>query len=97
MKSTFPKWAWKEIVKFTPLRVNYVTDPGWEKLTPEEETERNSQPANDLRMVMDAWENYDFSAWREEHGRTHELIVTRAVCNETAEHVQHIRGHLPPG
>ena len=46
---------------------------------------------------MDAWENYDPSAWRDEHGRTHELIVSRAVCNETAEHCQHIRGHLPPG
>ena len=97
MKDTFPKWAWKEIVKLTPLRVNHVTDPDWEKLTPEEEAERNSQQANDIRMVMDAWENYDASAWREEHGRTHELIVSRAVCNETAEHVQHIRGHLPPG
>jgi len=97
MKDSFPKWAWKEIVKLTPLRVNYVTDPGWENLTPEEETERNSQQAMDIRMVMDAWENYDSSAWREEHGRTHELIVSRAVCNETAEHCQHIRGHLPPG
>jgi hypothetical protein len=25
------------------------------------------------------------------------LIVTRLVCNETAEHCQHIRGQLPPG
>ncbi len=97
MKDTFPKWAWKEIVKLTPLRVKHVTDAGWEKLTPEEDAERNSQQANDIRTVMDAWENYDASAWREEHGRTHELIVSRAVCNETAEHCQHIRGHLPPG
>ena len=97
MKDTFPKWAWKEIVKLTPLRVNHVTDAGWEKLTPEEDAERNSLQASDVRMVMDAWENYDSSAWRDEHGRTHELIVTRAVCNETAEHCQHIRGHLPPG
>jgi len=97
MKAKFPAWAWKEIVKLTPLRVNYVTDPNWEKLTPEEETARNSQQANDIRMVMDAWENYDASAWRDEHGRTHELIVSRAVCNETAEHCQHIRGILPPG
>lgn len=97
MKTTFPKWAWKEIVELTPLRVNHVTDEGWEKLTPEEEAERNSPQANDIRMVMDAWENYDATAWREEHGRTHELIVSRAVCNETAEHIQHIRGYLPPG
>ncbi|MBK9600496.1 MAG: hypothetical protein IPO36_01430 [Anaerolineales bacterium] len=97
MKSTFPAWAWKEIVKLTPLRVNHVTDPNWEKLTPEEETARYSQAYNDIRNVLDAWENYDSSAWREEHGRTHELIVSRAVCNETAEHCQHLRGHLPPG
>ena len=97
MKDKFPAWAWKEIVKLTPLRVNYVTDPNWEKLTPQEEAERNSPQANDIRMVMDAWENYDVSAWREEHGRTHELIVSRAVCNEAAEHCQHIRGNLPPG
>jgi hypothetical protein len=25
------------------------------------------------------------------------LIVTRAVCNETAEHIQHVRGRLPAG
>jgi hypothetical protein len=97
MKAKFPAWAWKEIVKLTPLRVNHVTDPNWEKLTPEEEAARNAQDAMEIRTVMDAWENYDPSAWRDEHGRSHELIVSRAVCNETAEHCQHIRGILPPG
>ena len=97
MKDSLPKWAWKEIIKLTPLRVNHVVDFNWEKLTPEEENERNLPQYNEIRMVMDAWENFDATAWRDEHGRTHELIVTRAVCNETAEHVQHIRGHLPPG
>ncbi len=97
MKASFPNWAWKEIIKLTPLRVNHVADFNWEKLTPEEEAERSLPQYNDIRMVMDAWENFDATAWRDEHGRSHELIVTRAVCNETAEHVQHIRGHLPPG
>jgi hypothetical protein len=97
MKSTFPNWAWKEIVKFTPLRVTEVNDLGWEKLTPQEEEERYALQNNDLRAIMDVWEGLDPSAWRDEHGRTLELIVTRAVCNETAEHCQHIRGHLPPG
>lgn len=97
MKTKLPTWAWKEIVKLTPLRVNHVEDFNWEKLTPEEEAERYAPQHNDIRMVLDAWENHDTSAWREEHGRSHELIVSRAVCNETAEHVQHIRGHLPPG
>jgi hypothetical protein len=97
MKATFPRWAWKEIVKFTPLRVTEVSDLDWEKLTPQEAEERNAQQNNDLRAVMNAWENHDLSAWREEHGRTQELIVTRLVCNETAEHCQHLRGYLPPG
>jgi hypothetical protein len=97
MKGTFPKWAWKEIVKLTPLRVNHVTDPNWENLTTEEEAERYLPQHNDIRAILDAWENFDATAWREEHGRTHELIVSRAVCNEAAEHCQHIRGHLPPG
>jgi hypothetical protein len=97
MKDTFSGWAWKEIVKLTPLRVTEVTDPDWEKLTPEEEAEKNAQMYTGLGKVVAEWENYDVSAWREEHGRTHELIVSRAVCNETAEHIQHIRGHLPPG
>lgn len=97
MKDKFPAWAWKEIVKLTPLRINHVVDFNWEKFTPEEEAERYAPQYNDIRMILDAWENYDTSAWREEHGRTHELIVSRAVCNETAEHAQHIRGHLPPG
>jgi hypothetical protein len=97
MKATFPGWVWKEIVRFTPLRVTEVSDLNWEKLTPQEMEERNAQQSNDIRAVMDAWENRDPTAWRDEHGRTLELIVTRLVCNEAAEHCQHIRGHLPPG
>jgi hypothetical protein len=97
MKDQFPAWAWKLIVKLTPLRLTDVTAPGWEKLSPEEEQESYSQENYPLRAIIDAWANYDATAWREEHGRTHELIVTRAVCNETAEHIQHLRGHLPPG
>jgi prefoldin subunit 5 len=33
-KDELPEWMWKEIVKLTDLRVNQVTDPNWEKLTP---------------------------------------------------------------
>jgi len=97
MKNQFPAWAWKEIVKVTPLRLTEVTDPDWEKLSPQEEEQSYSQENYPLRAIIDAWNNFDPPAWREEHGRTHELIVSRAVCNETAEHIQHMRGHLPPG
>ncbi len=97
MKNIFPQWAWKEVVRFTPLRVNEVKDLNWETLTKEEEAQRNAPEFADWRRLMDEWENHDPSAWRDEHGRAHELIVARAVCNETAEHCQHIRGNLPPG
>ena len=97
MKNQFPAWAWKQIVAITPLRLTEVTDPDWEKLTPQEEEESYNQENYPMRAILDGWKNADPSAWRQEHGRTHELIVSRAVCNETAEHVQHMRGHLPPG
>jgi len=97
MKDQFPAWAWKLIVKLTPLRLTEVTDPGWEKLTPAEEQESYSHENYPMRRLIDEWANFDATAWRAEHGRSHELIVTRAVCNETAEHIQHLRGHLPPG
>ena len=97
IKNSFPQWAWKEIVRFTPLRVTEVTDLDWEKLTTEEEQAHNAQTSYDLRTMMDTWENNDLTAWREEHARMHEVIVTRLVCNEAAEHCQHIRGLTPPG
>jgi hypothetical protein len=97
MKSSFPAWAWKLIVKMTSLRVNYVKEAGWENLTPEEETARAARESASLNKIISDWVTKHTVGWRDEHGRTHELIVSRAVCNETAEHVQHIRGNLPPG
>lgn len=97
IKNSYPAWAWKEIVRYTPLRVTEVLDADWEKLTAQEEEARNAEQSYDIRTVIDAWENNDVTAWRNEHGRTHEVFVTRVVCNEAAEHCQHIRGQLPPG
>jgi hypothetical protein len=94
MKSQLPAWAWKWIVMLTSLRVNHVTGPGWETFTPEEDKVRFADP---LYPLFSKWAVDNTGMWRAEHGRTQEIIVTRAVCNETAEHVQHIRGHLPPG
>ncbi|MBC7878920.1 MAG: hypothetical protein H7Y59_17240 [Anaerolineales bacterium] len=95
MKSQFPAWAWKTIVRLTQLRVNYVNDEAWETLTPEEEKERGADRV--YGKIINDWAVKHTGSWRDEHGRTHEVIVSRAVCNETAEHVQHIRGNLPPG
>ena len=97
MKNTLPQWAWKLIVKVTPLRVNHVTDENWEKLTPADETARNAKESAALNKIISDWMTKHTVGWRDEHGRTDELIVSRAVCNETAEHVQHTRGNLPPG
>ncbi len=97
MKDSFPSWAWKQIIKLTPLRLKYVQDMDWEKLTPEEDAARNAEENAALSGIINEWVNKHIGLWRDEHGRTHELIVSRAVCNETAEHVQHMRGHLPPG
>lgn len=69
MKVAFPKWAWKEIVKLTPLRVKSCYRPELGELPPEELAERNLPQHNDLRMVMDAWINKHIGAWRDEHGR----------------------------
>jgi hypothetical protein len=95
MKDQLPAWAWKWIVMLTSLRVNHVTAPGWETFTPEEDKIRFADTK--LYPIFSKWASDNTGMWRPEHGRTHEVIVTRAVCNETAEHSQHIRGHLPPG
>ncbi len=94
MKSQLPAWAWKWIVMLTSLRVKYVVDEDWETFTAIEDKVRFADP---LFPLFSKWASDNIGMWRPEHGRTREIIVTRAVCNETAEHAQHIRGHLPPG
>ena len=95
MKSQIPAWAWKMIVMLTSLRVNHVTDVNWETFTPEDDKIRFADMT--YYPIFSKWASDNIGMWRPEHGRTQEIIVTRAVCNETAEHAQHIRGHLPPG
>jgi len=97
LKNDLPVWAWNEIVRLTPLRVSEADSYDWEKPTPQQEEERASQENYPLRAILDAWQYTDPTAWREEHSRTLDLIVTRAVCNEVAEHCQHLRGRQPPG
>jgi hypothetical protein len=97
LKDQFPSWLWKELLIVTNLKVNFVDDPNWEKLTPEEEAEKGKFENGELRALINKWREDHTAGWREEHQRTHRLIVSRAVCNETAEHCQHLRGHNPPG
>jgi DNA-binding CsgD family transcriptional regulator len=95
-KDQFPDWVWKEIVSRTPLRLK-VTDANWETLTKEETQKRWAWENNKWRSIMDAWERKDITAWRKQHERSLSLIVSRAVCNEIAEHIQHLRGLIPAG
>jgi hypothetical protein len=86
---------WKEIVKLTDLRLTEVTDKNWEKAS--NDPQQYSRKDAELRKVLNDWKNKFVTGWREEHDRSDKLIVTRAVCNEVAEHIQHLRGHSPNG
>jgi hypothetical protein len=94
MKDQFPSWMWAEIVQRTQLRL-VVTDDQWETLTPQQRQERWARENQRWRQIMDAWETKDITAWRQEHRRTLALVVSRAVCNEVSEHIQHLRGVAP--
>jgi len=98
MKDQLPPWMWKEIVAVTELRPNEVneTDPdihNWERLTVPEQSEKNSPKSATHREIINAWKPKYLTSWREEHERAHRLIVRSSVCNEVAEHIQHLRGH----
>ncbi|MGW8225739.1 MAG: LuxR C-terminal-related transcriptional regulator [Anaerolineales bacterium] len=95
-KKQFPDWVWKEIASRTQLRLE-VTDENWETLTKEETQRRWAWENNKWRGIMDAWERKDITGWRKQHERSLSLIVSRAVCNEVAEHIQHLRGLIPAG
>lgn len=97
-KARIPHWAWDEIVRRTDLRL-LVNDPGWETPTPQEQQEKfRPDPANQRwRQLLSDWETKDITAWRAKNAQDLSLIVTRAVCNEISEHIQHGRGRTPPG
>jgi hypothetical protein len=97
MQDQLPDWMWKEIVARTDLRLKYATDESWEELSEDERDERNAYESRVYRNMMLDWQKKNLTGWREEHDRANRLIVTRAVCNEVSEQIQHLRGHTPPG
>ncbi len=97
IKDQLPDWMWKEIVKVTDLRLKEVHDAAWEQTTPDDLSERYSRQMEPYREILQKWKQDHLTGWREEHDRTSQLIVTRAVCNEVAEHIQHLRGLSPSG
>jgi DNA-binding CsgD family transcriptional regulator len=96
MQSQFPDWVWREIVSRTELRLE-VKDMNWETQLASDSQERWKADNARWRSILAAWENKDVTAWRAKHAATLGLIVTRAVCNEIAEHIQHLRGLIPGG
>jgi hypothetical protein len=87
-----PEWAWAEMVKYTRLR-NQLAQEGWERYDPA----RWKWESRRWYRILVAWESKDITSWREHHHTTLDLIVTRAVCNEISEHIQHVRGLKPAG
>ena len=65
IKDTLPEWMWKEIVELTDLRVNEVKDPNWEKLTSDEEEQRNEAQYAQFRAIMNKWKQDNLTGWRE--------------------------------
>lgn len=96
-KDELPVWMWKEIVKLTDLRLTEVTNENWETLTVDEQNARLANTDKLMwkyREILNDWKQKNLTGWRQEHDRANRLIVTRAVCNEVAEHIQHLRGHM---
>lgn len=93
----FPAWMWNEIVKLTDLRLKEVQTANWEQASDEEQAERLAYQWREYNSMMNEWKKANLVGWREEHDLSSKLVVTRAVCNEVAEHCQHLRGNSPPG
>ncbi len=91
-----PRWMWKEIVARTDLRLAHA-GKNWEELTEDDKEGYYERSNAEFREILNRWKTQNLTMWREEHDRANRLIVTRAVCNEVAEHIQHLRGVSPPG
>lgn len=87
---------WKEITAVTELRLTEAKNADWEKLTDKEQAQKNEAKWAKFREGMKKWKQDHLTGWREEHDRSNDLIVSRAVCNEVAEHILHLRGHKGP-
>ena len=95
-KDKIPPEMWNEIVKMTDLRLTEVNSEDWETLKPKEQEQRLTvkyATMSKYRDILNKWKEKNLTGWRQEHERSNQLVVTRAVCNEVAEHIQHLRGH----
>jgi hypothetical protein len=95
-RGDIPDWMWKELSAVTDLRLKEAKDANWDKLTPEEQQAKNSAEWAKYREMMNEWKAKHLVDWRKEHERDAQSLVSRAVCNEVAEHILHLRGHSGP-
>lgn len=95
LKNQLPDWMWKEIVQVTQLKLKEVTDANWENLSQADLDARWTRQMASYRQMMNDWKARYLTGWRQEHELTSDLVVTRAVCNEVAEHINHVRGNNP--
>jgi hypothetical protein len=96
LEKRVPAWMWRDIVRLTELKVNKVKAENWEQWAKDEIEEMYRPGSGKLRQALFDWKKV-ITVWREEHRRTRRLIVSSAVCNEVAEHIQHLRGVEPSG
>jgi hypothetical protein len=98
MREQIPPWAWAEIVVRTSLRLD-TDDLNWENLSPVLRAEKYNFDRENSRWrdILYRWQTKDITAWRAKHASDLSLIVTRAVCNEISEHIQHLRSRIPFG
>lgn len=89
-KELIPTWMWKEISALTDLRLKEAQDKDWEALTEEERRQRAG--AVKYSEIINKWKEKYLTGWREEHQVNIQNLVSRAVCNEVAEYILHLRG-----
>ena len=94
MKDAFPPWVWHEVVRRTQLRVN-VTDPNWDDPTPAKSLDPKDPVTARWLAILKGWPREE-SAWESKHSEELEIVATAVVCNQLAEHVQHLYGKQTP-
>ncbi|UCE62651.1 MAG: hypothetical protein JSU59_07105, partial [Nitrospirota bacterium] len=97
LKPNIPSWMWKNVVRFTPLQIEEVTenDTDWEVYP-----KNRNEPGFDNNFwgsTFTKWYKKDITQWRAHHQATLDPIVNRAVCNEISELILHMRWLTPSG
>ena len=97
LKPNIPSWMWKNVVRFTPLQIEEVTenDTDWEVYP-----KNRDEPGFDNNFwgnTFTKWYKKDITQWRAHHQASLDPIVNRAVCNEVSELILHMRWLTPSG